>query len=437
MPAIPTAPLPLALLALGAACGEARGMVDAAHAPPAPARPEPCLRIEPGAPVQAALDDAAVAAVCLAPGEHRGPLRLRRAVTLWGPRDAVLRSGPGTIVDITAPGAAVLGFTIDGTGGRFDMLDGAVRIAASDTRVEGVTVENATFGILVERAARVRVIGNHIAGSRDPATGLRGDTMRIWETRDSVIADNTIEDGRDLVIWYSRDNTIERNRVTGARYGLHFMYSHGNAVRGNRLVSGVVGVFVMYSRNIHLDDNLIANAAGAAGVAIGVKDSGNIFITANRLIHDTVGIYIDSSPMQLGDRVAIDRNVIRLNDTGILFHSSARDLQVSDNDLADNGVQVRVDGGGDASRATWSGNYFDDYAGYDLDGDGVGDIPYELRSLSNQLVAGTPSLAILRGTPALAMVDAATHLAPLYHPAAVLIDRAPRVAARWPLRGEP
>jgi nitrous oxidase accessory protein len=422
--------IPIVLVA-AAACGEARGMVDASTAT-SPPRPEPCVRVEPGASIQAALDDVSTAAVCLAPGEHRGPLRLTRAVTLWGSRDAVLHSTAGTIIDVTAPHAAVLGLTIDGTGGRFDMLDGAVRLAANDTRVEGVTVTNAVFGILVERASRVRVVGNRIAGSRDPATGLRGDTIRMWETRDSIVEDNTIEDGRDLVVWYSRDNRIANNRVFRARYGLHFMYSHGNTVHGNLLVDGVVGVFVMYSRGLHITDNVIANAAGAAGMAIGLKDSGNIYVTGNRLINDTIGVYVDSSPMQRGDRVEIAANVLRLNDSGLVFHSSAKDLAVTDNDFADNGTQVRVDGGGDATGALWTGNYFDDYAGYDLDGDGVGDVPYELRSLSNQLVARTPNLALFRGTPALALVDAATHLDPLYQPAAVLIDRSPRIEPRWP-----
>lgn len=409
-----------------AACEAARGMprVDASSAPP---RPEPCTDVEPGASIQAALDDASSSAVCLEPGDHQGPVRLARTVTLWGPREAIVHAGPGTIIEVTAPGSAVLGLTIDGTGGRYDFLDGAVRLAADDTRVEGVTVTQAVFGILVERASRVRVANNHIAGSRDPATGLRGDTIRLWETRDSVIEDNTIEDGRDLVVWYSRDNRIANNRVRRARYGLHFMYSHGNVVRDNVIADGVVGVFVMYSRNLRIEHNVIANVAGAAGMAIGIKDSGNIFVDGNQLVHDTVGIYVDSSPMQRGDRVEITNNVIGLGDTGLVFHASPKDLAVRGNDFTDNGTQVRVDGGGDAMQASWSGNYFDDYAGYDLDEDGIGDVPYELRSLSNQLVTRTPTLALFRGTPALALVDAATHLDPLYQPAAVMIDRAPRI----------
>lgn len=401
-------------------------MVDAdvSTAPPAP---QPCTNVEPGASIQAAIDDPSTSAVCLSPGEYRGPIRITRTVTLWGPKGAVVRAAGGTIVDVRAAGAAVLGLTLDGTGGRFDFLDGAVRLSANDTQVVGVDIVNAVFGILVERASRVRISDNHIAGSRDPATGLRGDTIRLWETRDSVIERNTIEDGRDLVVWYSRDNTIANNRVERGRYGLHFMYSHGNDVHDNVFLDGVVGVFVMYSRGLQIRDNVIANASGAAGMAIGLKDSGNIVVAGNRLIHDTIGIYIDSSPMQRGDRVEIRRNVIRLDDTGVVFHSNAKDLTIADNDFADNATQVRVDGRGDATRAAWTENYFDDYAGYDLDGNGTGDVPYELRSLSNQLVARTPNLALLRGTPALALVDAAAHLDPLYQPDPVLTDSAPRM----------
>ena len=413
-------------------CHDASGMPDAGVEVVRSPRPAGCVEVAAGAPVQAQLDDPRNQAVCLAPGEHLGPLRLTRAVTLWGPPRAVVRASSGTVVDVVAPGAAVRGLTLDGTGGKFDRLDGAVRLRADDTEVSDVVVEHAVFGILVERAARVKVLRNRVEGSADPAIGLRGDSIRLWETKDSLIADNVVRQGRDLVVWYSRGNTISGNRVEGGRYGLHFMYSHDNRVIGNRLVRGVVGIFVMYSRGIHLSGNLIADAAGAAGMAIGLKDSGNIVVEDNRLIHDSLGIYVDSSPMQLGEEVVIERNVIRLCDAAVVFHSSAHHVRIADNDLADNQQQVRVDGGGDATAVQWRGNYFDDYTGYDLDGDGTGDVPYELRSLSNLLTASYPGLALFRGTAALAMVDAATHLDPLYQPQPVLREESPRMAPRWP-----
>ena len=105
-------------------------------------------------------------------------------------------------------------------------------------------------------------------------------------------------------------------------------------------------------------------------------------------------------------------------------------MQVADNDFADNDAQIRVDGGGNATDVDWHGNYFDDYAGYDLDGDGVGDIAYELRSASGQLISEHGDVALFRGTPALSLVDAASHLDPLFQPELVLRDPRPRMEAR-------
>lgn len=422
-----------------AGCRQANGMVE--DRLPAAPRPARCVEVAAGGEVQRALDDPSVEAVCLAPGPHRGPLLLSRKVVLWGPPQAVVSAASGTVIDVAFPGAAVRGLTVDGEGGRFDRLDGAVRLRADDTEVSSVHVQRAVFGILVERAARVRVVGNLVEGSRDPALGLRGDSIRLWETEDSQVRDNRVRYGRDLVVWYSRRNTISGNRIEHGRYGLHFMYSHDNLVEDNRMVRGVVGIFVMYSRGIALRRNLIADAAGSSGMAIGLKDSGNITVEDNRLIHDTLGLYVDASPMQLGDTLVISRNVIRLCDAAVVFHSSARHVTITDNDLADNHTQVRVDGGGDATAVLWRGNYFDDYVGYDLDGDGIGDLPHEQRSLSHQITGSHPPLAILHGTAALAMIDAAAHLDPLFAPRALLRDASPRMAARWrdqaPMEGSP
>jgi nitrous oxidase accessory protein len=377
------------------------------------------------------IDDPGVAAICLQAGSYAGPLVIGRGVTVWGPPDAIVRARrPGSTIAITGSGGVLLGLTIDGSGGRFDQTDAAVRVTGRDIRVEGVTVIEAMFGILVDNGVHVQIVGNRVHGGRDPAVGLRGDTIRLWETTGSVVEANVVEDGRDLVVWYSRGNRIVGNEVRRGRYGLHFMYSHDNDVGHNRLLDGTVGIFVMYSRGLDIHDNLIAGAGGAAGIAIGLKESGNIRVRRNRLLHDTTGLYIDASPLQLGDRVDVEGNTLELDDRGIVFHASGHRVAVRDNDFADNQTQVQVDGGGDALDVTWTGNYFDDYEGYDLDGDGRGDVPYEARSLSGELTSSHPGLALFRGTPALALVDAAAHLDPLFQPRAILTDTTPRMTAR-------
>jgi nitrous oxidase accessory protein len=389
--------------------------------------PTGCREVAAHESLQAAIESGAPA-LCLAPGRYAGPVRIERAVTLWGPREAVIGASRGTIVTITGAGAQLLGLTVDGTGGSFDQLDAAVKVTGHDIRVEGIAITNAVYGILVERSERVQVVGNHVHGDAEAALGLRGDTIRLWETRDSTIENNVVEDGRDVVVWYSNGNRLVGNRIVGGRYGAHFMYSHDNVVQRNELRGGVVGVFAMYSRGLVLEHNVIVDAAGAAGMGIGLKESGNITLEHNLLVHNAVGIYIDTSPLQLGDTLAIRHNVLRLDQAAFVFHASGHRVTIEHNDLADNEVQVRVDGGGTATDVTWRDNYFDDYTGYDLDGDGTGDIPYELRSVTGQLVGEHASLALFRGTPALGLVDAAAHLDPLFQPQLVLADPTPRLS---------
>lgn len=423
----------LALAALAAGCSSGvpplPDVPAAFRAPAAPARPGNCSAVAPGADLGARLAAARPGeAFCLEPGEHRGPLRVGAGVTLWGPRSAlILSAGAGDTVRLEGPGARLAGVTVDGSGGRFDLQEAAVHVVAADgAGVEGVRVVHALFGIIVEKSRDVVVAGNDVVGSGREQIGLRGDGIRVWETHGARIEGNRVNGARDIVIWYSSDNEIVGNEVVGGRYGTHFMYSHRNRVADNRYVGNVVGIFVMYSRDITLERNLLAASAGAAGIGLGLKDSSAVRATGNALVKNTTGIYLDNSPFEPGTVNEFADNAIRLCDVGVGFHASVRGNRFHANSLRGNATQVRVDGGGDALGNEWSGNDYDDYAGYDLDRDGVGDVAYELRSLSGNLRARHPQLDYLRGAPSLFLVDAASRVLPIHRPTAVLIDRHPQ-----------
>jgi nitrous oxidase accessory protein len=397
------------------------------------ARPERCTAVAPGA-LPAALAAAADGdTLCLGAGVHPGPVRLDRRVTLWGPADAVIRArGGGSVVTVAAAGAGLGGLTVDGTGGRFDVLDAAIHVIADDVVVEGVDVVHAVYGILVERARRATVRGNRVRGDASRPSGVRGDTIRLWETRDSLVADNRVEDGRDVVVWYSRGNRVTGNHVVRGRYGTHLMYSDDNLVEDNRYLDGVVGVFVMYSHGVVLRRNVVAGAAGAAGLAIGLKDSGNVVVEHNVLVRDATGVFIDQTPDRLGDTLVVRGNLIRQCDVAVAFHTTPARTELTGNVLADNLRQIHAEAGIEPARATWRGNYYGDYAGYDLDGDGTGDVPYRASSASEELVGRHPDLAFFRGGAVLGLVDAASQLVPLWQPRVLLVDDEPRMAARSP-----
>src|SRR3972149_203841 len=97
----------------------------------------PCREVATGEDLAALLAAAPRgSAFCLAPGSWRGPIVLEGTL-LRGPRSAGSRSagrgvirwaGGGTRVRLRGDGAALIGGSGDGSGGRFDTLDAAIHV---------------------------------------------------------------------------------------------------------------------------------------------------------------------------------------------------------------------------------------------------------------------------------------------------------------------
>jgi nitrous oxidase accessory protein len=387
-----------------------------------------------GTLVPAGSDLAAAIAACppggtlrLEAGAYPGPIVIDKPLCLWGPADAVIAARDGSTVRVRTDGARLAGFTIAGSGQRFDRMDGGLHLQGDDLVLEGVTVRGALFGILVEKCRRALVRHNTVVGTGLPAMGLRGDGIRLWETNDSEVSDNCVRDARDVVVWYSSRNRLLRNQVIGCRYGTHLMYSHDNVVADSRYVDDEVGVFVMYSRDVTLTRNLLARAAGAAGIGIGLKEAGNVVVEDNWLLANTTGIYVDASPLDPAHHNRYRRNVVRFAESAVALHSSVQRSEFADNEFRDNGAVVKVGGKGDALGCDFAGNFYDVYQGYDFDGDGRGDVPFEFRRLSTQLEGRYPELALLHGAPAMGLVDVIGEVMPLFAPRRLLTDAVPRM----------
>lgn len=426
---------------IAAACASAAGAVRAVPVTPHPAaapapRPAaaPCpsgaRTLPAGTPLQPVLDAAAAGAVlCLSSGEYLGPIDIRTAIVLAGPPDAVIRStGQDSTVRVDAAGAELRGFSVDGSGTRFDTTDAAVRVHGDDVVVRDLTVRGALFGIIAERSNRVAVTGNRIVGDAETTDGLRGDGIRFWEVRGGRIESNLMEDSRDVAVWYSPGTRLTGNTVRRSRYGAHFMFSSDSLVEHNRYETDVVGVFIMYSRGIAVRDNVISGSASPDGMGLGAKDSGDVTIERNRFTRDRQCLYIDNSPSGEGQTLTARDNVFASCAAAVTFHRSETRTTFADNRFEVNDVVAFVEGRGTAQGVAWSGNYFDDYQGYDMDRDGYGDVPYEVRDLSERLIAGHPSMALLRGTIALGLVDLAAKAFPVLQPATLLSDAHPRMS---------
>ncbi|MBP8300342.1 MAG: nitrous oxide reductase family maturation protein NosD [Planctomycetes bacterium] len=413
-------------LLCGAGCGS--GNASLASAKVGPQQPVSGIEVPAGTSLQAAIDAApSGATLLLQPGDYRGGIKIGRPLRIWGPPTALVRGVEGSTLRVTGDHVTLQGFTVIGSGQRFDLMDGGVHLQGEDLVVEGLTVRESLFGILAERCKRVSLRGNTVIGTGLPAMGLRGDGIRLWETEDSEVLDNTVRDSRDVVVWYSSRNHLARNTVLRSRYGTHFMYSHDNVLEDSTYVEDEVGVFAMYSHDLVIRRNLIAKSGGSAGIGVGIKESGNLTVESNWFLANTTGLYIDTAPLDPAHHNRYLHNVVRFSESAVVLHATIQRSEFLDNQFLDNGAVVKVGGQGNALGCVFAGNYYDTYQGYDFDGDGRGDVPFEFRRLSTQLEGRYPELSLLHGAPAMAMVDLVGEVMPLFAPKQLMQDLVPRL----------
>jgi nitrous oxidase accessory protein len=363
-----------------------------------------------------------------APGVYAGPVEIRRPIRIDGRGEvAIDAGGRGSVVRILTDGASLRGLVLRGSGENHDTLDAGVQVRGNGNTVEDSVIENCLFGVDLQQSKRNAIRRNRIRSKPLPL-GVKGDAIRLWYSFENEIVGNEISDVRDVVVWYSSDNLIAENSVSGSRYALHFMYSQRNRVERNRYAGNMVGIFLMYSDGVEIRGNRITGSVGATGMGIGFKESSDVLVEANAIIYCARGIYLDISPYEPDTTNRFASNRIAYNGVGVEFHSDWHGNVFRDNDFDGNFTQVAVRGGGGANDHLWEGNRWDDYRGFDRDGDGRGDTPYELYAYADRIWMQVPPAAFFRGSPLFEAIDFLDRLAPFTEPTMILRDSTPRFA---------
>jgi nitrous oxidase accessory protein len=363
------------------------------------------------------------------PGRYAGPAVVTRPLTIDGGGEVTIDAGDrGTVFQLKTDGATLRGLHLTGSGASHDTEDSCLDVRGNHNTIEHLVIDNCLFGIDLKQADDNIVRANSIS-SKPLELGLRGDGIRLWYSRRNLIEGNRITDSRDVVAWYSHENVFRDNIGRRSRYSLHFMYAFDNIVEGNQFYDNTVGVYLMYTERGIIRHNIISHATGAAGMAIGFKESSGTLVEGNTIIYCATGIGSDISPFQPGTKITIRGNRIAYNGIGILFNSDLGGNEMLDNDFEGNITAVAYGGGGGraAGHNHWRGNYWDDYQGFDRDHDGVGDTPYEMFAFTDSIWMETPAARFFQLTPAMELLDFLERLAPFSTPDRLVKDDAPRI----------
>lgn len=383
--------------------------------------------------LQAIIDKASPGSVVvLSEGVYDGGVTIDKPLTLRG-RDwpIVDGGGVGTVVTVTSPDVTIEGLVIRGSGVSLDREDTGISVKAPRVTVVGNRLEDVLFGIYL-LGSHDSVVSDNIVGAKDDVyIASKGDGLRLWESERSVVERNVVRNGRDAVFWFTDDVVIRDNEITGGRYGLHFMYSDRIVVEGNHLVDNSVGSYMMYSVGVIFRNNVFANNTGPSGYGIGFKDMDDYIVEGNRFIANRAGLYLDNSPSSADAQGLVKDNLFAYNQIGALFLPAVKNNQIYGNSFIDNVEQIGVTSTGNFTGNDWSfndrGNYWSDFAGYDANGDGIGDVSYRVDDLYNTLTDRYPDLQFFQDTPAAKAISLAAEMFPVLRPEPLVEDSFPLI----------
>ena len=253
-------------------------------------------------------------------GTYLGNLTIDKSLTIMGYNWPVIDAqSSGTVVRIAAPNTTLSGFDIRNSGDSLDQENAGVDVQAENVTIAGNRFSQTLFGVFLSQAHGSVVRENVINSMGDLDVARRGDPVRIWSSNDVTLEGNTIDAGRDVVLWYSERMTIRNNDITNGRYGLHFMYCDDAVIEGNRLLHNSVGAYLMYSRRLEMRNNTVAFNRGPSGYGIGMKDLDDARVEENLFLDNRVGAYLDGTPRQVDGTGIFRQNVFAYNDIGIVM----------------------------------------------------------------------------------------------------------------------
>ncbi len=384
-------------------------------------------------PLQEAIDKApAGARLELPAGEYHGNIVIDKPLILDGidQKAVIVGEGKGTVITVRSSYVTLKNLTVTNSGDRHEDVDAGIAVKESEhVTIDRCKIDNTLFGIDLQQVKRSTITHNWIR-SKPFSLGLRGDAVRVWYSTDNNLSYNHVTHSRDFVVWYSHGNLISHNFGEYSRYSLHFMYAGKNDVYYNTYEHNSVGIFFMYSQDSVAVGNIVKSSLGTTGLGIGLKDASNFTLRDNTLIYCARGLYIDRSPFQPDQNNTIENNRILYNTEGIHFHS----LSIANN-ITGNIFKGNIDNVVDdesvhphAAQNRWDGNYWDDYEGFDKNGDNIGDTPYNLYYYADRMWMMNPNIRFFYASPLISIMNFLAKLAPLSQPVKMLTDRHPVVS---------
>ncbi len=346
---------------------------------------------------------------------HEHGIVIDKRIALIGIGRPVVDGGEnGFIFRIIVDDVLIEGFQITRTGTSHVRDDAGIEIIGSNrVSIRGNQLIDTYFGVYLAESNHAHITGNHIS-ARGTREATSGNGIHLFSSDSMTVTDNDIRGHRDgIYLEFVRGAIIRNNHSEGnIRYGLHFMFSDNSRYVGNAFLNNGAGVAVMYSKQVDMIGNRFERNWGPAAYGLLLKDITDSRITDNRFIQNTIAMHVEGS-----SRLQFEGNLIRSNGWGMKVLANSLDNRIIGNDFIDNSFDMSTNSRSHVNHI--ERNHWSRFNGYDLDGDGIGDIVYRPVRLYSVLVERYPITLILMRTLFIAMLDLAERVFPILTPEAM------------------
>ncbi|MDO4905696.1 MAG: nitrous oxide reductase family maturation protein NosD [Lautropia sp.] len=352
--------------------------------------------VSPGERIQDAIDRAAPGDVIeIQRGRYVENLLIEKSLTLRGiDRPTISGGDKDDTIRVTAPDVVLEGLIVSDSGGSLRKQNAGIYIQPGAHRavVRNCFLSYNLFGLWIEKADDVQIIGNNITGKRDFDSAQRGNGVQLYNTKGARITGNEISFVRDaLYIDVSHHAIFKQNRLHHSRYGTHYMNSYYNLWEDNDTWENRGGLALMEVRDQVIRNNRAWNNSDHGIMLRTLQDAE---VDDNLVVGNGRGLFVYDV-----EYVKLRGNIVADNRIGVHLSGSARN-EVDGNDFINNREQIKYAGTRDTSWGGPVGNYWSNYRGWDRNDDGRGDIPYEANDVVDRLIWRYPTVRLLLASPA-------------------------------------
>lgn len=294
-------------------------------------------------------------------------------------------------------------------------------VEAKGVEIRNIKTENCFFGLYLKEASYSVIKDNIIIGNKQNETSS-GNGIHLWKSNHITISNNTIFHHRDGIYFEFVKNSKIYSNISkrNLRYGLHFMFSDSCTYKYNLFWKNGAGVAVMYSKSVLMNKNIFKENWGSASYGLLLKDIKDSRIEHNKFINNTIGILAEGS-----NRVIIEYNNFERNGWGMKMLGNCVDNIVKNNNFISNSFDLSTNSM--ESYNIYERNYWSNYKGYDLNKDGIGDVPYYPVSLFSVIVQTSSPAMILMHSLFINVLEISEKIFPSLIPKKV-IDLKPRMS---------